>query len=44
MEQADIMGGMKQGKVHALPKQVMMVSYTHACVKYVESLLEYSRK
>ncbi len=42
-KQADFAGGIDRGVMHALPKQVAMVSWTHACVKYAEQVLEHSK-
>ncbi len=43
MQQADFAGGMEKGKIHALVRNVMDVSYTHACVKYAEEIIEHSK-
>ncbi len=43
MEQADFAGGLEKGKTHALVRTVMFTSYTHACVKYAEKILDHSK-
>jgi hypothetical protein len=42
-KQSDFGNGIERGVVHALPKHVASISWSHACVKYAEQILEHSK-